>query len=222
MSGERWASFDCYGTLVNWNAGVASSLRRVFGDDGQLERYHELERSIQAKRPGERYREVMAQTLELLAVERDQQLAPEQRDVLASSLPQWPVFPEVPPSLTELRGRGWRLAILSNTDRDLIDASMRSIGVAFDLVIVASEIGSYKPAHGHWIEFYERTRTDRAGHVHVAASLFHDVEPCNELEIPCVWINRLEERPGSERPAAEQPDLAGLAEALDRVLDRPT
>jgi 2-haloacid dehalogenase len=200
---------------VDWNAGVASGLRRLFGDEGQLDRYHEVERAIQAEHPGERYREVMAQALERLAAERDRELTPEQRDVLGSSLPQWPVFPEVRRSLRELRERGWRLAILSNTDRDLIEASMRSIGVAFELAIVASEIGSYKPAHGHWKQFYERTGADPVGRVHVAASLFHDVAPCNELGIPCVWINRLREQPVAERPAAELPTLTGLAEALE-------
>jgi 2-haloacid dehalogenase len=221
VSVELWATFDCYGTLVDWNAGVASGLRRVFGDDGQLDRYHAVEREIQAEHPGERYREVMARTLERLAAERGHELAAGERDLLGASLPRWPVFGEVPPSLRELRERGWRMAILSNTDRDLIESSMRSIGVAFELAIVASEIGSYKPAHGHWKAFYERTGADPAGHVHVAASLFHDVEPCNELGIPCVWINRLSERPSSERPAAELPDLGRLADAIEEVLPAP-
>ena len=83
----------------------------------------------------------------------------------------------MPAALTALRERGWRLAILSNTDRDFIDASMASIGVPFELAIVASEIGSYKPAHGHWEAFHDATGADPARHVHVAASLFHDVEP---------------------------------------------
>ena len=98
-------------------------------------------------------------------------------DALARSLPSWPPFPEVPAALEEARGRGWRLAILSNTDRDFIAASKVQLGIPFDETIVASEIGSYKPGHRHWQEFFARTHADRDRHVHVAASLFHDIVP---------------------------------------------
>jgi 2-haloacid dehalogenase len=222
VSAERWASFDCYGTLVDWDSGVRAGLREVLGSDDGFPRYHELERQIQAERPGERYREVMALTLERLAEEGGTPLATGQRDALGAALPGWPIHPDVPQGLAELRERGWKLAILSNTDRDFIEASMESIGVPFELAIVASEVGSYKPAHGHWKAFYDQTGADPAGHVHVAASLFHDIAPANELGIPSVWINRLGETPTTERPDAELPDLSGLAQALDRVLDRPT
>jgi 2-haloacid dehalogenase len=222
VSAARWASFDCYGTLVNWDSGVRAGLREVLGDDEGFPRYHELERQIQAERPAERYREVMALTLERLAVERSTPLEPGQREALGDALPGWPVHPDVPPGLAELRERGWKLAILSNTDRDFIEASMESIGVPFELAIVASEVGSYKPAHGHWKAFYEQTGANPGGHVHVAASLFHDIGAANELGIPSVWINRLGERPTTERPDAELPDLSGLAQALDRVLDTRT
>jgi 2-haloacid dehalogenase len=214
---ERWASFDCYGTLIDWDAGVRAGLRDVLGDDSAFGRYHEVEREIQAERPGERYREVMALSLERLAQERGTEVAPGERDILGASLPAWPVHPDVPAGLRELRDQGWKLAILSNTDRDFIEASMEAIGVPFELAIVASEVGSYKPAHGHWNAFYEQTGADPSGHVHVAASLFHDVAPCNELGIPCIWINRTGERPANERPAAELPDLGGLAEAAGRL-----
>jgi 2-haloacid dehalogenase len=222
VNAAHWASFDCYGTLVDWDSGVRAGLREVLGDDEGFPRYHELERQIQAERPAERYREVMALTLERLAVERSTPLEPGQREALGDALPGWPVHPDVPPGLAELRERGWKLAILSNTDRDFIEASMESIGVPFELAIVASEVGSYKPAHGHWKAFYEQTGANPGGHVHVAASLFHDIGAANELGIPSVWINRLGERPTTERPDAELPDLSGLAQALDRVLDTRT
>jgi 2-haloacid dehalogenase len=122
----------------------------------------------------------------------------------------------VPGALRELRERSWRLAILSNTDRDLIEASMEQIGVPFDLAVVASEIGSYKPGHGHWRAFFGRTGADRARHVHVAASLFHDIAPARELGLRCVWINRLGETADHE-PDAELPDLAGLPQVLDSM-----
>ena len=112
------------------------------------------------------------------------------------------------PGLTEAHERGWKLGILSNTDRDLIDASVEALGIPFELTIVAGEIGSYKPAYKHWEVFYETTGADRRGYVHVAQSLFHDIEPANELGIPSIWINRLGE-PDDPRPTVT---LAGVGE----------
>jgi 2-haloacid dehalogenase len=218
---ERWATFDCYGTLVDWDGGVRAQLDRVIGGDGArlLESYHQHEPRIQAERPAESYREVMALTLERVAADEGKAVPEQERDALGRSLPSWDVFPEVPAALGEVRERGWRLAILSNTDRDFIEASMEAIGVPFELAIVASEIGSYKPAHGHWNTFFERTGADRAAHVHVAASLFHDIAPARELGLACVWINRLGEEADPE-PDAELPDLRGLAETLDGIVKR--
>jgi 2-haloacid dehalogenase len=217
--GERWATFDCYGTLVDWNAGIRAELERLVGSDGDrlLRRYHEIERRIQSERPAERYREVMASVLSELAAEEGAELEPAERDALARSLPGWPVFPEVPDALTEARERGWRLVVLTNSDRDLIDASLRSIGVPFDGAVVASDIGSYKPAHGHWRTFYETTSADPDRHVHVAQGHFHDITPAHELGIPSVWINRLGER-AEPAPDRELPDLHGLADVLDELM----
>ena len=122
----------------------------------------------------------------------------------------------MPGALEELRRRGWLLAILSNSDRELIAASQRRLGVPFDLTVVAEDVGSYKPAHGHWQRFYERSAARPERHVHVAASLFHDIAPAAELGIPSVWINRLGE-PDDERPARTLEDLAGLPDTLDEV-----
>jgi 2-haloacid dehalogenase len=128
------------------------------------------------------------------------------------------VFEDVTSGLTQARERGWRLGILSNTDRDLIDASMDSIRVHFDLSIVASEIGSYKPAYRHWEVFRERVGgEDSVRHVHVAQSLYHDIAPASELGIPAIWINRLEE-PGDERPSRTLMTTARLADTLDELV----
>jgi FMN phosphatase YigB (HAD superfamily) len=112
------------------------------------------------------------------------------------------------------RDQGWKLAILSNTDRDFIEASLERIGVPFDLVIVASEIGSYKPALVHWSTF-ER-EAGRLPDVHVAASLLHDIAPANELGLRSIWINRLGERADPE-PTRELADLSRLPETLEEV-----
>jgi 2-haloacid dehalogenase len=212
---SRWATFDCYGTLIDWNGGIRRELARLFGEDradALLARYHELEPQIQADDPAASYRAVMALALERLAAEERLELAPGETDALAASLPAWMPFPEVPAALNEARAQDWRLVILSNSDPDLIAASIERIGVPFDDAVTASEIGSYKPALGHWREF-ER-RHGRLPDVHVAASLFHDVAPASELGIPSVWVNRLAEDRGGYEPTREIPDLASLPHVL--------
>ncbi len=216
----RWATFDCYGTLVDWNAGIQAELARLFGPPAaghKLARYHEIEPRVQGEHPGSRYRDVMAAVLAQLAAEAGAGLPDAEHDALGRSLPGWPVFPEVPAALAEARERGWRLAALSNTDRDLIEASLAAIGVPFELAIVASEIGSYKPAPWHWRAFYESTGADKSRHVHVAQSYFHDIAPARELGIRSVWINRLAER-AELAPARELANLAGLADVLDELV----
>lgn len=220
MENPRSATFDCYGTLVDWNAGIRGELDRLFAAsaaDRLLARYHVIEPRVQDEHPTWSYREVMAAVLAELASEAGVPLPAHEREALARSLPQWPVFPEVPGALAEAHRRGWRLFALSNSDRDLIDASIRAIGVPFEGSIVASEIGSYKPAHGHWRAFYEATGADRDRHVHVAQSHFHDVVPANELGIRSIWINRLGER-ADPAPTRELPTLEGLADVLDELI----
>jgi 2-haloacid dehalogenase len=214
---ERWATFDCYGTLIDWNGGIAAELARVFGDgedDGAaaalLARYHELERELE--RDGTlSYREVMTEAMRRLGAPAGSEGG------LAESLPGWEPFPEVPAALAELKRRGWKLAILSNSDPDLIEASKRLLGVDFDETVVASEVRSYKPALAHWTEFSIRTLADRRRHVHVAASLYHDIGPAVLLRLPNVWINRLGEHPGPS-PTVELPDLETLPDVLDGLV----
>jgi len=215
----RWATFDVYGTLIDWETGIGTELERLLGPSrgDLLARYHELEPRVQAQRPEASYREVMADVLAQLAAERGAALPDHERDALGSSLSGWPPFPDTEAGLAEAKRRGWRLAALSNTDPDFLAASEEAIGVPFDAKIVASDIGSYKPAHRHWEAFWERTGADRSRHVHVAQSQFHDIVPANELSLPNIWINRLgEER--VETPTRELPDVSRLADVLDELV----
>jgi len=215
----RWATFDCYGTLIDWNLGIRRELERLFGVAAAphlLDRYHELERELESE-PFRTYREVLTLAIERLAQDESIQLPEGEAGALGRSLPDWPPFSEVPPALAELRERGWQLAILSNTDRDLIAASQRQLGVPFDLAIVAEDVQSYKPAHGHWERFFEATTADREHHVHVGASLFHDIAPARDVGLRSVWINRLGEQANPE-PDRELPDLSGLPDALDELV----
>ena len=135
-----------------------------------------------------------------------------------------PASPDDVPAVAELFGsveeahrRGWQLAVLSNTDRDFLNASVARIGVEFDVTIVASEIGSYKPSPAHWEEFFARTGAAREVHVHVGASLFHDIAPAIRLGLRTIWINRLGEAP-EPQPDIELHGLDGLSESLDSLV----
>jgi 2-haloacid dehalogenase len=202
---DAWATFDCYGTLIDWDGG----LRRVLGSEELLERYHELEPQVEAEQPESSYRDVMTEVSRRLGLADE--TAP------ARSLPSWEPHPEVRTALEETRRRGWKLAILSNTDRDFIEASMERIGVPFELAIVASEIGSYKPRHRHWQRFFEQVDVGRDRHVHVAQSHFHDIVPANDLGLQSVWINRYGQR-AEPAPTRELPDLSRLPETLDELV----
>jgi 2-haloacid dehalogenase len=216
---SRWATFDCYGTLIDWNTGLGEQLEHLFGAerrDELLARYHRLEPEVQAE-TYRSYAEVLSLTLERLASESGLPIPEGDSGALARSLPDWPPFREVPAALTELRNRGWSLAILSNTDHALITQSQRALGVPIDVIVTAEDVSSYKPAHAHWERFFEQTTADRARHVHVAASLFHDIAPGRELDLATVWINRLGEEADPE-PDRELPDLSALPDTLDELV----
>lgn len=213
MGEARWATFDCYGTLIDWNGGIRRELVRVFGEERaneQLERYHDLEPAPQVG-GGRTYREVMTEVMRELGAPAGEE------EGLVAALPSWEPFPEVRASLEEARSRGWKLAILSNTDRDFIEASLQQIGVPFDLAIVASEIGSYKPAHRHWLRFFDEVDVPRDRHVHVAQSHYHDIVPANELGVRSIWINRYGEQ-HDPPPTRELPDLSLLSDTLDDLV----
>jgi 2-haloacid dehalogenase len=209
---DRWATFDCYGTLIDWDAGIRAELARVFGDDRVEERfmrYHELEPELE--RDGSlAYREVLTEAMRRLGAPTGDETG------LADALPSWQPFPEVPAALAEARRRGWRLAILSNSDPAQIAASKELLGVPFDETVVAGEIGSYKPALAHWREFAARTGAEPSRHVHVGASLYHDVQPANELGLRSIWVNR-NGADHDPRPTRELPDLGRLPDTLDEL-----
>ena len=216
---SRWATFDCYGTLIDWNTGIGDVLEHLFGAerrDELLARYHRLEPEVQAE-TYRSYAEVLSLTLERLASEAGLPIPEGDSGALAHSLPDWPPFREVPGALAALRDRGWSLAILSNTDHALITQSQRALGVPIDVIVTAEDVSSYKPAHAHWERFFEQTTADRERHVHVAASLFHDIAPGRELGLKTVWINRLGEEAEPE-PDRELPDLSQLPDTVDELV----
>lgn len=216
---ERWATLDCYGTLIDWDGGVGNAMARLWPEADRkrlLRAYHALEPLVQEGRSIP-YREVLARSLRAVAAVEALPLGERDAPALADSLPSWPAFPDVPPALRELRERDIGIAVLSNTDPGLLDASLKQIGVAVDLTVTATAAGSYKPEHGHWEAFFRETGAARERCVHVAASPFHDLVPAAELGLTAIWINRT--GGSSDEPrAAELPDLRELPLALDRIL----
>jgi 2-haloacid dehalogenase len=221
---SRWATFDCYGTLIDWNAGIGRVLEQLYGAErapSLLRRYHELEPEVQAE-AYRTYSEILSLTLERLANEAGYGIPEGEGGVLSHSVADWPPFPEVPKALEELRRRGWNLAILSNIDHALLVESEKRLGVPFDALVTAEEVRSYKPAQGHWERFFEKTTADRARHVHVAGSLFHDIAPARELGLKTIWISRggadSFAHSADARPDRELVDLSTLPDALDELV----
>ena len=220
MAQTDWLTCDCYGTLIDWEGGVADALGPFLGpapDRRTLAaRYIEIEAQVEHEtyRP---YRDVLAEASARLMRELGHPLPPGRERVLPDSLPAWHPFPEVPDALRRLRDRGYRIAILSNVDRDLIDASVRSLGIAPDLIVTAEDCRSYKPAPGHWTAFQTRTGSAPARTIHVGASLYHDVVPAAALGYRTVYINRHRGPVRDAAPARVLTDLARLPETIDEL-----
>lgn len=219
MSEARWATFDCFGTLVDWRHGIATSAELLFPGRGWelLEVYNRHEREVQAEAPAMRYREVVTEALRRAC--RDSGLGLNQDDagILGRTLPFWPVFGDVAGSLRELRGAGWRLALLTNCDNDIIGETRRRLGVPVDAVVTAEDVGAYKPAHDHFARFEESFGATRDRWVHVAQGYFHDMVPAHRLGIPRVWVNRLGQGDDPTIADAVLPDLNGLTAAVEGV-----
>lgn len=218
----KWATFDCFGTLVDWRHGIATSADLLFPGRGAdlLERYNAHEGDVETVgAPTMRYRDVMAESLRRACADLGLPLIDDDATVCAATIPYWPVFPEVATELGALRVAGWRVALLTNCDRDLIGATQRRLGTVVDAVVTAEHVGSYKPALGHFERFAE-SFAPAAGHwVHVAQSHHHDMVPAHSLGLPSVWINRLGEADDPSICGAVRPDLHGLLDVVERVRD---
>lgn len=218
--GADTITFDCYGTLVDWEGGITQAFMREAALDRVelsaeqiIEAYHHEEPKVQTDsyRP---YRDVLAETAVRVAERLSWALPHSRAGFLAESLPDWPVFDDTRAGLERLKS-SYKLAILSNIDDDLLRATIDRIGVDFDWVITAQQVRSYKPAHAHFSEAVRRVEAAEGRLLHAAQSLFHDIRPATELGIACVWVNRKGERlaPGCE-PLKIVRDVAGLAGLL--------
>jgi 2-haloacid dehalogenase len=217
---DRWATFDCYGTLVDWHAGISGAAESVAPGRGAelLAAYHRLEPAVEAEPPFRPYRDVLRETLSRAAAAIGAALPPGGEDVLGAALPGWPVYADVGPALGALRETGWKLAILSNVDRDLLAGTARHLPVPFDLVVTAEEVRSYKPAPGHLRRFQELTGAAPVRWVHVAGSVFHDIAPARAHGVRGVYIVRTPEKEDARAAEAMLPDLRALPAVLDALV----
>jgi 2-haloalkanoic acid dehalogenase type II len=220
MNSNPWdvVTFDCYGTLIDWRTGIAGAFATAaagsgcdVAPDAFLDVYASEESAIQREvyRP---YRDVLGRAATRVMALLCRAYAGD-GSFLASSLGGWRPFPDTNAALSRLHGAGYRLGILSNVDRDLLDATLRHFTVSFDIIVTAEDVRSYKPAHGHFEE--ARRRIGGARWLHAAQSWFHDVVPCRQLGIPVAWINRAGERATTpDRADCEFATLGGLADWL--------
>jgi 2-haloacid dehalogenase len=218
-------TFDCYGTLIDWETGILAGLRSVLGphgvqptDDELLEAYARHESALES---GEylSYRAILDRCLQRMCAEHGIVATPDEQDSFANSVADWPAFPDSPSALGRLKRR-FRLGVLTNCDDDLFAASNERLGVEFDWVVTAQQVRSYKPSIANFDALLERVGLPHERIAHVAQSLYHDHIPAQRLGLASVWIDRRHDRPGSGAtpvaevsPDATYPDLASFAAA---------
>jgi 2-haloacid dehalogenase len=207
-------TFDCYGTLIDWEAGLLAGLRPVLGraaeppdDEELLERYAVIEAELEGG-PYLPYRDILATAMRRLA--QAYAVTPTDDDVTAfsRSVADWPAFDDSTDALRRLAHR-FRLGVITNCDDDLFAASNRRLGVTFDWAITAEQVGSYKPNPRNFQAAFERISVPHERIVHVAQSLYHDHVPARGLGLRTAWIHRRHDRPGfgATPPAEAQPDV---------------
>ncbi|MDX1384542.1 MAG: haloacid dehalogenase type II [Thermoanaerobaculia bacterium] len=222
FDGFTHLTFDCYGTLVDWETGILTALEPVLERHGAKARPDRLLRLFarneaeEESREYQSYRSVLRNVMAGIAAEVG--FPPNDRDLdaLPDSVGDWPLFDDTRDALQRLGGR-YRLAVLSNVDDDLFARTREAIGYDFADVITAEQVQSYKPGHAHFKKALERLGAERHQVLHVAQSLFHDHVPAKALGFTTVWVNRESRRKGSgatppaeARPDLEVPDLASL------------
>jgi len=214
----RWVTFDCYGTIVDWNSTLTGALADTFGgeDRAALEtEFHDAERRIKHADGYRRYRDILAACVRDMAAARGREVTDDEADVLGRSWGSIAPWPDAGTGLGGLRDRGFRLAILTNCDDDLFALTRAQLPVPMDEVVTAEQVRSYKPQHAHFQEFRRRVQPD--AWVHAANSWEHDIVPASELGLPRIWVDR--DRSGHDASLAtvHLHDFARLAEEADRL-----
>ena len=219
-------SFDCYGTLIDWESGILAALRPILGtrgiavtDEQILELYGELESEIESA-GYQPYRAILRQVVDRMGKRLDFAPTDAERNCLVDSLGRWPAFGDTVEALRALKAK-YRLAIISNVDDDLFALTNKTLQVDFDYVITAAQAGAYKPSEQVFHYALKKIGVDKERILHVAQSLFHDHTPAQRLGFTTVWIDRRRGKagggatpPSAVRPDAEFPDLKSLVSAM--------
>jgi len=216
-------TFDCYGTLIDWETGILNALRQTIGlkpdeEAYALDLYSRIEPEIQSG-AYKRYREVLREVMVRMALEFGRTIVPGQEDALAYSIRNWLPFPDTVPALRRLKTK-YKLGIISNIDNDLFLQTQQLLQIPFDLIVTAQQAGAYKPSHRNFAMAEREGKLDRKTWLHAAESLYHDVAPTRELGIANVWVNRRQgkatsaTRTSDVKPDLEVPSVAALADHL--------
>jgi 2-haloacid dehalogenase len=221
---ERWITFDCYGTLVDWQTGFASILAPLVGDrtTDVIRAYHDCERLVEGTTPHRTYKNVLATCLVRAAARLGVRLSEKEANVLPESWASLPLFDDVETLLAELRRRGYRLGVLTNCDDDLFEMTHRIFARPFDLFVTAERIRSYKPAPWHFRGFARLAGVSQSDWVHVASSPYHDIGPASALGINGVWLDRNRTAAGCAPGAAHVHSAVEVVEAAERLFDSST
>ena len=213
---DRWLTFDCFGTLIDWRHGIRTTGELLFPGRGQdfLDAYITREAEVEGEGSFKRYRAVLTETTRRAARQLALDLKPDDATALVSTIPHWPPFADVGPALAELRRDGWRFALLTNCDRDIIALTQRRLPASFDAVVTAEDVSAYKPSPAHFRLFQSTFGSSAAVWIHVAQSYFHDIRPTHELGITRVWVNRQGER---DDPSIADAVVSGLAQLPEAV-----
>src|SRR2546421_7586223 len=219
-SGIHWVTFDVYGTLVDWEKGVADAFEKEATRDGftidreqVISLFHEVEREVESG-SYELYAEVLRRTAVEIAKRVDWPLEPSRSGFLPDSVQRWPAFKETNPVLAKI-AKKYKIGLISNIDDKLLGQTRRHMPLDFDLVVTAQQVRSYKPDPAHFTEC-ERRIGGKKGWVHVASSYYYDVEPCLKKKVPVVWVNRSKQQlePSQRKPDAEVHSLREAAKLL--------
>lgn len=221
FTGKKYITFDCYGTLIDWEGGIRTAAKKLTDKngfslslDGISDKYIKVELEVEAEQY-KKYHEVLQLSAKKLFKQEGFDISNEDALDFADSIYSWQPFPETHDVLTVLKQKGYKLIILSNIDNEIIKKSIELMGIDFDGVVTAEEVGSYKPAHVHWQETLKRFNAQKAEVLHVAASYIHDIIPAKEQGFDTIWINRNNEQPTREiKPDLEFKDLRPLPSIL--------
>lgn len=216
---NRWVSFDCFGTLVDWQAWFTEVLGPLGSETAAdvIRAYHAHERVVEQDYPHRSYKHVLATALSRAMAERGVSLSTQDaRTILTEAWPSMRLFDDVEDMLARLRSRGYRLAVLTNCDEDLFALTHRVFRVPFDLVLTAERVRGYKPERWHFRGFEMLTRVTRGNWVHVANSWYHDIAPARALGVRHVWLDRdrTGEEPGASVRVPGAIEVAGVVETL--------